>query len=305
MGKQLTHEQFVERAQEKHNNKYTYPDLYIKGYIKINIKCPIHGLWLQRPYSHLHGFGCPKCANEYTSLFFIKDKQKFIDEANIKHNFKYKYLDEYQGSHKKIKITCQSHGDFLQTPDKHLNGGNGCPHCFGNVKKTTQQFINEANIVHNYRYTYPGQYINARTNIDIKCIIHGIFQQVPDVHLNGCGCPSCAIKNVSKPETKWLDYLGVPNNNNYRQLRIKIGHSYIKPDAFNPITNTIYEFYGDFWHGNLKVLNPKDINKTNKISYGKLYLKTMERERLIKEHGYNLVTIWETDWNKFCKENKL
>jgi hypothetical protein len=41
----------------------------------------------------------------------------------------------------------------------------------------------------------------------------------------------------------------------------------------------------------------------SKKTFGELYLKTMEKERLIKESGYNLITIWEDDWNKYKKAN--
>src|SRR5271157_4422462 len=44
-----THEQFVTEANEKHNNKYTYPDTYVADNVKIIILCPDHGPWSQIP----------------------------------------------------------------------------------------------------------------------------------------------------------------------------------------------------------------------------------------------------------------
>lgn len=37
-----------------------------------------------------------------------------------------------------------------------------------------------------------------------------------------------------------------------REVVIKISGRIFKVDGFDPIINTIYEFYGDFWHGNPK-----------------------------------------------------
>lgn len=289
-----THAQFVFEANKKHNNKYCYPESYKGDSIKIEIKCPIHGIFKQIPGSHLRGHGCSKCAREYSRKLFAKDFDNFIIEANSVHNNIYEYVGTYTNAKSKIEIKCYIHGIFKQTPDKHLRG-NGCPKCAGTERKTKEEFVNQALLIHNAKYTYPGEYINARTNIEIECKKHGIFLQVPNVHLNGSGCPTCS-SNSSKPEMQWLDSLGIPNDNKHRHCKIYIGKSYIKPDGFDPNTNTIYEFYGDYFHGNPLVYNADVINHKNKKTCGELYKKTLERAISIKDAGYNLVFIWESDW---------
>ena len=53
----------------------------------------------------------------------------FIERANKKHNNKYSYTKtEYFKYHEKVIITCSTHGDFEQSPAKHLAGQN-CPKC--------------------------------------------------------------------------------------------------------------------------------------------------------------------------------
>ena len=74
-----------------------------------------------------------------------------------------------------------------------------------------------------------------------------------------------------------------------------------KADGYCEETNTIYEFHGDFWHGNPKIYNEYEINKITNCSYKELYEKTLIRENKIKELGYNLITIWEQDWKKINK----
>jgi len=81
-----TKEQFIERANEKHQGFYSYelvefpkrgPGLSYKGSrtrklaeyyreAEIVITCPKHGPFTQRARKHLEGHGCPKCANEKT-----------------------------------------------------------------------------------------------------------------------------------------------------------------------------------------------------------------------------------------------
>ncbi len=67
-------------------------------------------------------------------------------------------------------------------------------------------------------------------------------------------------------------------------------------DGYCAETNTIYEFHGDYWHGNPKIYDSKYTNKVVNIPMGELYQKTINRENKIKELGYNLVVMWESDF---------
>jgi len=67
-------------------------------------------------------------------------------------------------------------------------------------------------------------------------------------------------------------------------------------DGYCKKTNTVYEFHGDYWHGNPEMYKEDDINKKTRKTFGELYRETMERENYIRKMGFNLITIWE---NKF------
>lgn len=57
------------------------------------------------------------------------DTKQFIDNAKSVHGDKYDYSKTvYEKAKKKVLITCKKHGDFLQTPDNHVNGS-GCRKC--------------------------------------------------------------------------------------------------------------------------------------------------------------------------------
>jgi hypothetical protein len=62
VGKSNTND-FIEKAQLVHSDKYDYSKVDYKGvFTKVIITCKIHGDFLQTPGSHLQGKGCPKCA---------------------------------------------------------------------------------------------------------------------------------------------------------------------------------------------------------------------------------------------------
>lgn len=65
-------------------------------------------------------------------------------------------------------------------------------------KKTREEFIEDAIKVHGNKFDYSKvEYINARTKVCIICPEHGEFWQTPTSHLQGQGCPKCAIqKNI-------------------------------------------------------------------------------------------------------------
>lgn len=56
--------------------------------------------------------------------------QDFISKAKIKHGQKFDYSEvHYINQKSPVKIICPTHGEFLQTPDKHLSSKFGCSKC--------------------------------------------------------------------------------------------------------------------------------------------------------------------------------
>jgi hypothetical protein len=236
-----------------------------------------------------------------------KTTEQFIEETNkLHHNFYTYPRTDYKNAHTKVTITCPIHGDFKQTPNSHLQG-NGCPYCGEEERrksriKRQEQFIEEANRANNNFYTYSRiKYEHSYKEVIITCPIHGDFEQKPHIHLRGHGCQKCS-NSVSKKETAWLNHLGLPNDKEHRQVRIKLPNKTAIVDGYDPQTNTVYEFHGDYWHGNP---NRYDLNETNVVAnktFGQLLEKTQKRSRAIKSSGYNIVSIWESDWIEMQKE---
>lgn len=122
--KLCTRDEFIEKAKLKHGNKYNYDKVvYVNSTIKVIIHCHEHGDFECTPNNHLNGKDCSICIGKR------KNTAKFIKDAIEKHGNKYDYLFvDYKNNYTKIKIKCNIHGVFEQTPNSHLNGS-GCNKC--------------------------------------------------------------------------------------------------------------------------------------------------------------------------------
>ena len=298
-----TTEQFIKEAKLIHGDKYDYSKVeYKTNGEKIVITCPIHGDFEQRPSGHLRGRRCTICYSQFKS-----NTEEFIEKAKKVHVNKYDYSKtKYEYSNMNIIIICKIHGEFLQTPNHHLTGA-GCK----STIFTTDEFIQKAKEIHGDKYDYSKSiYVKMSDKVIITCQIHGDFQQTPSNHItHQQDCQKCARKCYSKCQIKWLDFIS-----SYNQIKIQHAENegeYIIPttkysaDGYCKETNTIYEFHGDFWHGNPKIYHPIDINPISNKTFQELYQRTLDREQEIKNLGYNLIVIWESDWNKLNKSIKI
>ena len=294
----LTKEMFIKKSNEIHSKTYDYSETeYIHGKEKIKIKCNNHGIFEMLPINHLKGQKCPTCSgrNKVTNELFIEKARKI-------HGDKYDYSQiEYKTAQTKIKIICREHGEFIQMPLNHLKG-NQCYRCSG-IVKTTEDFIYKANKVHNNLYDYSKtNYKSTRSKVIIICKAHGEFTQSPNDHLCGNGCQKCCSMGFSKIAIEWLDSIMKKENifiqhaRNIGEKEIILNYKRIKFDGYCEKTNTVYEFHGDYFHGNSKMYKKDDMNLLSKKTYGELYKNTIDRENIIKSNGYNLISIWESDY---------
>jgi hypothetical protein len=282
---------FIIKANFIHNNKYDYSKFnYIDSKTKSIIICEEHGDFLQSSNQHLSGNGCKKCFIDSLRL----NNEEIIKRFNLIHNNLYNYYDfKFENIQNKINIECKIHGLFKQSISTHLNGS-GCKKCMiDKFKKPFINFKNESILIHGNIFEYEEKsFLGMKKNINIKCSKHGWFKITPDNHISKKrGCSKCS-NNVSKIETKWLNELKIQ----LRQYIIKLDKKVYKVDGYDPLTNTIYEMYGDYWHGNLKLYIPNNINKRNGKTFEFLNRKTFERENLLKENGFNIISIWESDY---------
>jgi Protein of unknown function (DUF723) len=273
---------------------------------------------MQLPENHTNGEGCPHCKAEKIGNLKRKSIDKLLHEFNEVHGveiYDYSLFTTYKNNKQKITIICPIHGEFKQRIFNHLINKQGCPMCGdlkvrASIKKQTstkEKFINDARKIHGISYDYNEvDYINNYTKITIICPIHGEFKQRPLDHvISHNGCSLCAKRSYSKSAISWLIYIS--NTENIHIQHAENGGEYRIPntryfvDGYCKENNTVYEFHGDAYHGNLTKYTPETLCHPfkNNITAQELHDKTMIKEKIIRELGYNLISIWESDWNVF------
>ena len=113
----------------------------------------------------------------------------------------------------------------------------------------------------------------------------------------------------------WLNYVStskaygvnIQHALNGGEKELTIGNKTYKVDRFCEETNTLYKFYGCFWHGCPNCYKPDIVNSKNQMDMGTLNDKTIEKRETIKNAGYNHVSTYECqlaknkDFHKFAK----
>lgn len=122
--KKLTTEQFIERANKVHNNKYIYSKVIYKGcFNKLNILCPIHGEFEQVSNYHLQGNGCPKCDSSKGENII----RSLLDKHNIQYIQEYRIPDQiykfrYDFYLQELNVLIEFHGKQHFKPIEYFGG---------------------------------------------------------------------------------------------------------------------------------------------------------------------------------------
>ena len=210
MESKLTTKEFIAKAKAVHGDRYDYSKVrYVDSKTKVCIICKEHGEFWQQASNHLRGIRCPQCGTEARIAKRTLPAEDFFISAKAVHGDKYDYSRvKYINKKTKVCIVCPVHGEFWQSPQKHLSG-QGCEKCFREslAKRYSlgkEKFIEKANAVHNGLYDYSEvEYVNSLTPVKIICPVHGAFMQNPHNHLAGHGCPKCADVEKGKRRRKW------------------------------------------------------------------------------------------------------
>jgi len=108
----------------------------------------------------------------------------------------------------------------------------------------------------------------------------------------------------SNKSIEWMEFLNFKNDLNIiHKLNSKTGAEIVigkkRVDGFDENTKTIYEFHGCFFHGHPNCIsNMTSENPVSKLSYNVLFKRTQQKEKMLKDAGYNVITKWECEWNK-------
>ena len=326
-----TQEQFIREASIKHNSKYDYSLVaYKNSHTKVEIICPIHGKFEQNPCNHLQGQECKRCGLEkkkQTSIakYGVENPQQsqIVNKKTKQTNLeRYGHENIAQGTKKeKIKQTnLEKYGIEHYTNRNKWKQTNleryGVEYYTNReqAKQTNLERFGVSNpnhvknyhmldilpLIQNYNWLI-NQYINQnKTAIQIA-----IDLKISDVTLGRyLKYHEIEIKQnywYSYKSISWLESI-IETEQIYIQHALNGGEFLIpgtrlKADGFCSETNTIYEFHGNYWHGNPELYEANVLNESTNCTMGELYRKTLNREKEIKELGYNLVVMWENDYD--------
>lgn len=272
------------------------------GEIRANTNCCI----ICQPYTQ-YICDCQQLKNTYPQLYEECDIEKNKIEYD---NFDINSIPV--GSNLNLWWICSKNSQhkWLAVVNNRTHGS-GCPYC--NYDNTSlrqtipiDKLIEQLICIHDSQYEYPyikDEYVNSSSCITIlhkKC---GSIHEVNVGHHKNSlvGCQNCnKRRRYSQMAINYLKFMS-----KLRCIEIqhaenggehKIENTRYRADGYCKETNTIYEFHGTIYHGH-PILNYglTDCNYLGK-NYTELYEKTLEREKLIKDLGYNLVVMWEHEW---------
>lgn len=242
MARKKTHKEFIEEV------KIIHPDLkildeYIGRDNKILVQDKLGIKYLTKPdYLILGKHPCISSALDVENAFKIKSE-------NVHGIGVYDYsLVEYKGNKTKVKIICQKHGEFMQSPNSHMRH-RGCPKCgtINSNKKITlnnKEFIRRSKKTHGDKYDYSLVYYkDSKTKVKIICSKHGEFNQVPYYHVYGNGCPNCSKSKGQLEVERILNEYNI----NYETEKTFKGCKFkrlLRFDTYLPELNFLIEYDG-------------------------------------------------------------
>lgn len=238
-GKKWDTEDFIKYSVLKHGNKYDYSKTnYLNKRKPVVIICENHGEFLQNPFVHISGSGCPKCVGKNKTF------NELVSEATKVHGNKYEYIEyfikkEINGKSRGfLKIRCTKHENIWNaTIDSHINKATGCNICSRELVAANQRSdINEIKskiekIHPDYIVPINQTYFNQHTNLIYYCKIHGKQKGRALNLINGQGCPVCGQENRNKLfRDDWNEVIKKIENKHknyivYREQRFENHHS--------------------------------------------------------------------------------
>jgi len=339
--------EMIDIFNQVHGDKYDYSLITEKDYTTatsslLPVICKIHGKFLITAFNHSNirkkygtAIGCRECTKEKASLKSRITLNEVLEKFKETHGDRYDYSmineSNFFGAHTKVPIICRIHGKFDMTPSNHYcSYKKGCALC-GNYSRaltrkhngyqcpwrlSTEEFIERSAIVHNGFYSYENTiYTTGSTKVEITCPIHGKFFQLASSHMKGHKCKDCAGSSISIIANKWLDAVDKLLGDRVLIREFNMPHAKNRPvDGYDPVTNTVYQFHGDYFHSNPAIYDHSQLHPLIKYTRGPekgqfmthkdVYDRTMRLDQDIRDHGYNLIIMWENEFKHILKEDR-
>lgn len=195
-----------------------------------------------------------------------------------------------------------------------FTSGTRCPFRAGKKVDATNSFIGKISNVSKY---YSMENVVGASEIaagsgqlvKFSCPDCGAdWKATPNTYRESVICPDCHPRVVGRSRVcaEWINSVAASTGQKIvhadNEGEYRIPGTRWRADGYCAETNTIYEFHGDFWHGNPKRYNLEDLNTIMGMTYGELFARTQARESAIKNMGYNLIVMWESDYHDLKKQ---
>lgn len=200
--------------------KAVVPKGDVKSTTKIQVKCPVHGVYETNLAVAASGSKCKKCHHEYTATSQRLTREDRIQQCVKTHGdyYDYSYLPEEIVNNKiKVRIVCPEHGMFKQRLNDHISG-KGCVGCSKNnsdkayilevsepgwfkflkfgIAKNVNRRLSEirsktkmnVEVLSVFQFENPADCLSAEQEVKKTVKVVGVRKSLPEGFTETCGC---------------------------------------------------------------------------------------------------------------------
>ena len=170
---QMTESEFLAKIPAFIKDQFKIDFKNYRGYNKpITVICSVHGEIRLNAAQSLFN---QRKTNPCDQCFLEESRARFINNSLQIHGNRYNYSRViYESSMSKVIITCPTHGDFLITPNCHLNC-KGCSRCsFSKGETFITNFLKKHNIMFESQKRFPDCKLKAKLRFDFYLPLENI-----------------------------------------------------------------------------------------------------------------------------------
>ncbi|MGI0075846.1 MAG: DUF7487 domain-containing protein [Nitrosopumilaceae archaeon] len=262
------------------------------------VENPFQSQQIQERYkqTNLERYGC--VWNIASDQSRKKQEQTNLTKYGVRHPWMSK---EIQVKRKRTWLKRYGTENPSQSEDIKEKKKQTCIKHYGVENQNQKHMINVLPLLEAYDWLY-NEYVNKKKtalqiaeDLGVNGTTIGVYLKNHDIIIRWYGFSYKCImwlESIMKEQNIFIQH--AQNGGEYR-----IPGTRLRVDGYCEETNTVYEFYGDLFHGNPEIFESHvQCNPFSDLPAGKLFQKTIEREKIIKKLSYNIIIKWENTFKK-------